>query len=161
MARFEFVTDWHFEAPIEAVFDALTDSLRWPEWWPGLVDVEQREAGDEGGIGRVQHFVWKSHLGYYLRFDIRITRVCEPCLIEGVADGDVTGIGRWRLCEENGGTRVHYLWQVRTVRPWMGLLAGVARPLVIWNHHAMMRAGAVGLSRHLKRLPIPVGQAIE
>ena len=54
MARFEFVTDWHFEAPIEAVFDALTDSLRWPEWWRGVVDVEEREAGDEGGIGRVR-----------------------------------------------------------------------------------------------------------
>ncbi|MGY6564415.1 SRPBCC family protein [Halomonas sp. KM-1] len=161
MARFEFTTTWHFEAPVTEVFDALTDSLHWPEWWPGLVSVEQREAGDEGGIGRVQRFVWKSHLGYYLWFDIRITRVCEPCLIEGVADGDVAGIGRWRLCEESGGTRVDYLWQVCTVQPWMSLLARVARPLVVWNHHAMMRAGAVGLSRYLRRLPTPGGQFVE
>lgn len=161
MARFEFVTTWHFEAPVIEVFDALTDSLHWPKWWPGLVSVEQREAGDEGGIGRVQRFVWKSHLGYYLCFDIRITHVRTPYLIEGVADGDVAGIGRWQLCEESGVTRVHYLWQVRTVRPWMGLLARVARPLVVWNHHAMMRAGAVGLSRHLKRLPANAGQVIE
>lgn len=149
MASFDFVTTWHIEAPIEAVFGALTDSLNWPGWWPGLVDVQSLEAGDDRGIGRTQRFVWKSRLGYRLRFDICITRVHEPCLIEGVAGGDVAGIGRWQLDEGKAGTRVRYTWQVRTVRPWMGLLARVARPLVAWNHHAMMRAGRAGLSRYL------------
>ncbi|RDB42926.1 polyketide cyclase [Halomonas sp. DQ26W] len=149
MARFEFDTTWHLDFPADAVFDALTDSLHWPDWWPGLVEVRQLEVGDDHGIGRFQRFVWKSRLGYYLRFDIRVTRVCQPSLIEGVASGDVAGFGSWQLCETNTSTRVRYLWQVRTVRPWMGLLARVARPLVAWNHHAMMREGQVGLVRHL------------
>ncbi|MCC5884372.1 MAG: SRPBCC family protein [Halomonas sp.] len=149
MARFEFATTWHLEAPIEAVFAALTDSLQWPEWWPGLVDVQQLAVGDGAGIGRTQRFVWKSRLGYCLCFDIRIIRVREPFLIEGVANGDVAGTGCWQLREESGRTLVRYLWRVRTVRPWMGLLARVARPLVIWNHNAMMRAGRRGLARHL------------
>lgn len=157
MPSFHFDTTWHLDAPIAAVFGALTDSLTWPEWWPGLVEVQPLKAGNECGIGRTQRFVWKSRLGYYLRFDIRITSVCEPCLIEGMASGDVAGVGSWQL-EGNGQvTRVRYLWQVRTVRPWMGFLAWVARPLVVWNHHAMMRAGAAGLANYLRRVPQPVG----
>ncbi|MCE9665514.1 SRPBCC family protein [Halomonas sp. M5N1S17] len=159
MASFDFDTTWHIEAPIGEVFNALTDSLHWPDWWPGLIDVQPLVAGNEYGIGRTQHFVWKSRLGYHLRFDIRITRVFEPCLIEGMASGDVAGLGSWQLHEENLGTRVRYLWQVRTVRPWMGLLARVARPLVVWNHQAMMREGHAGLIRHLARLaPHPDGE---
>ncbi|QOR37757.1 polyketide cyclase [Billgrantia diversa] len=153
MASFEFDTAWDLDAPIEAVFDALTDSLHWPDWWPGLEDVREIEAGDEHGIGRTQCFVWKSRLGYYLRFHIRITRVRSPWLIEGKASGDVAGIGSWQLHEQQKGTRIRYLWQVRTARPWMGLLARVARPLVVWNHHVMMREGRAGLARHLGTLP--------
>ncbi len=149
MPSFHFDTTWHLEAPIAVVFDVLTDSLHWPEWWPGLVEVQPLEAGNESGIGRTQRFVWKSRLGYFLRFDIRITRVCEPYLIEGRASGDVAGVGSWRLDGNERITRVRYCWQVRTVRPWMGVLARVARPLVVWNHHAMMREGRVGLVRHL------------
>ncbi|WP_111413145.1 SRPBCC family protein [Billgrantia lactosivorans] len=152
MAKFAFDTTWDFDAPVEAVFDALADPLHWPDWWPGLVEARQLEAGNEQGIGRIQHFVWKSRLGYYLRFDIRITRVCEPSLIEGEASGDVAGFGRWQLHGEKAGTRVRYLWQVRTVPPRLGLLACMARPLVVWNHHAMMRDGHAGLVRYFARL---------
>ncbi|MGR2737954.1 SRPBCC family protein [Billgrantia sp. Q4P2] len=153
MASFDFDTTWHLDAPVQAVFDTLTDSLHWPDWWPGLVDVRLLESGDDHGIGRIQRFIWKSRLGYYLRFDIRITRVCEPSLIEGVASGDVAGVGRWQLHGETSGTRVRYIWQVRTVRPWLSLLSRMARPLVLWNHRAMMRAGAMGLANHLRRVP--------
>ncbi|UYG04657.1 SRPBCC family protein [Halomonas sp. LR3S48] len=159
MASFDFDTTWHFKAPVEAVFDALSDSLHWPGWWPGLVDVQPLEAGDDQGIGRTQRFIWKSRLGYRLCFDICITRVAEPCLIEGVANGDVAGVGRWQLYGEKSGTRVRYIWQVRTVRPWLSLLSRMARPLVLWNHRAMMRAGATGLANHLRCVPAPCGRA--
>lgn len=149
MASFDLETTWQFAVPVGVVFDALTDSPQWPTWWPGLVEVQPLVSGNADGIGRTQRFVWKSRLGYRLRFDIRITRVHRPCLIEGEASGDVAGIGRWHLHDEQGGTRVRYAWQVRTVRPWMSLLAGLARPLVVWNHHAMMREGCAGLTRYL------------
>ncbi|WP_156085474.1 SRPBCC family protein [Billgrantia saliphila] len=149
MTVFRFDTRWVLEAPAEVVFEALTDSLRWPEWWPGLVEVRQYRAGDECGIGRTQCFVWRSPLGYRLSFDIRIVRVERPCLIEGEASGDVVGIGRWQLREEGPWTCVRYRWQVRTVRPWMSLASRLARPLIVWNHHVLMRRGARGLARHL------------
>ncbi|MCE8033350.1 MAG: SRPBCC family protein [Halomonas sp.] len=161
MACFDFDTTWHIEAPVEAVFDALTDSLHWPDWWPGLVDVQPLVSGNDRGIGRTQRFVWKSRLGYRLCFDIRITQVREPHLIEGEARGDVAGVGRWLLDEERQGTRVRYTWHVRTMRPWLNLFSRVARPLVTWNHHAMMRAGAAGLSHYLKHVPKPAERAVQ
>ncbi|KAA0011827.1 polyketide cyclase [Billgrantia pellis] len=149
MTAFRLDTRWLLEAPTEVVFGALADSLRWPEWWHGLTEVCQHRAGDEYGIGRTQRFVWRSPLGYRLCFDIRIVRVERPCLIEGVASGDVAGIGRWQLREEGSSTCVHYHWQVHTVSPWMSLVSRMARPLIVWNHRILMRRGAKGLARYL------------
>ncbi|MCG6657590.1 polyketide cyclase [Halomonas campisalis] len=149
MTRYHFVTTWRFEAPIEEVYRVLSEAHRWPAWWPSVTAVEQLAPGDERGVGRVYRYVWKSRLGYRLRFDIRVTRVESPWLIEGEASGDVQGIGRWRLIEEGAVTQVRYEWRVFTTRRWMNLIAPVARPLFAWSHHAVMRDGAVGLARRL------------
>lgn len=149
MAAYHFVTTWQLEAPIDEVYRVLTESQRWPTWWPSVTSVEQLAPGDERGIGRMYRYAWKSRLGYRLRFDIRVSRVEAPCLIEGEASGDVQGRGRWRLSEEGRVTRVRYEWQVRTTRRWMNLMAPLARPLFAWSHHAVMRDGAAGLARCL------------
>ncbi|MBA2780787.1 SRPBCC family protein [Billgrantia kenyensis] len=152
MANFDFDTTWHIDAPINIVFDTLTDSLHWPDWWPGLIDVQPLATGDDRGIGRTQRFTWKSRLGYSLRFTICIVRVHEPSLIVGAASGDVAGLGSWKLQQAGQGTRVGYCWQVRTARPWLSLFSHVARPLVVWNHQAMMSDGRLGLVRYLDEL---------
>ncbi|PMR76554.1 SRPBCC family protein [Billgrantia endophytica] len=151
MAEFRFVTTWRIGAPISDVYEVLTDSPHWPDWWSSVADVRLLAAGDEEGIGRAYRYTWKSRLGYRLRFDIRVTRVKVPSLIEGVASGDVKGVGSWQLVEEGRITRVRYVWEVRTMRRWMNLFARVARPLIIWNHHAVMQDGAEGLAQHLNR----------
>lgn len=149
MARFHLVTLWQIAAPIGEVYRVIRHSSHWPAWWRGLERVEQLTPGDENGIGRVYRYHWKSRFGYRLCFDIRVTRHQSPRLIEGVASGDLQGIGRWRLSEQGGTTRVCYEWQVRTNRLWMNLAAPLARPLFVWNHHAVMAAGAEGLAQRL------------
>ncbi len=39
-----------------------------------------------------------------------------------------------------------YEWNVRTTRPWMNLVAPVARPVFRWNHNAVMHSGGQGLA---------------
>ena len=73
-----------------------------------------------------------------------MTRIERPWLLEGHADGELTGVGRWRLFE-GPATVVIYEWNVRTTQAWMNALAPVARPP--WNHDAVMRQGAEGLAR--------------
>ena len=105
--------------------------------------------GDENRIGRLWRFTWRSRLPYDLTFESRVTRRDRPYLLEGAADGELIGVGRWRLYEGCDGTAVVYEWNVSTSRAWMNRLAPVARPLFAWNHDVVMRQGAEGLARLL------------
>ncbi|EPC01034.1 hypothetical protein L861_10705 [Litchfieldella anticariensis FP35 = DSM 16096] len=149
MADYRFVTIWQLEAPIDEVYRALSQAIFWPVWWKSLLRVEELAPGDAQGIGRVYRYVWKSRLGYRLRFDMQVVRVQPHRLIVGKASGDVQGTGCWRLSQKDDVTRVRYEWQVCTTRRWMNLLAPVARPLFAWNHNTVMQDGAIGLARWL------------
>jgi uncharacterized protein YndB with AHSA1/START domain len=149
MAEYRFVTFWHIEAPLQRVFDAISDSLRWPDWWHGALAVEERAAGATDGVGAVRRYHWKSRLPYHLSFDARTTRIEPPITLEAVVSGDLEGCGRWSFSHENGITSIRYDWHVHTTRPWMNLFAPIARRLFSENHHALMRQGAEGLARLL------------
>jgi hypothetical protein len=146
---YRFVTTWRIDVPIEPVFEAIYRSDRWPEWWRGVVSVEQVHRGDAEGIGDRRRYAWKSRLPYRLVFDVTTTCIERPTRLEGVASGELEGTGRWRLTETASGTDVRYTWEVRTTRWWMNLLGPVARPFFAWNHDVVMRWGGEGLGRLL------------
>lgn len=148
MASYEFLTTWCVDAPIESVFDALNDAAGYPRWWKGVQSVEVLEPGDQTSVGELDHFVWRSVLPYSLGFDLRVTRVERPFLIEGHACGELEGVGTWRLYEGQG-TAIVYDWRVRTTKWWMNLLGPLARPAFSWNHDVVMRQGANGLAGEL------------
>ena len=149
MARYEFLTTWCLEAPIERVWDVLYESERWPEWWPGVERVQVLEPGDADRVGELSRYTWKSRLPYRLEFDMRTRRVERPFLVEGAAQGELAGEGRWRLFEGGGATAVTYEWTVETTERWMNALAPLARPIFAWNHDVVMRNGGEGLARRL------------
>ena len=149
MAEYRFVTFWHIEAPLQRVFDAISDSFRWPDWWHGALAVEERDAGATDGVGAVRRYHWKSRLPYRLSFEARTTRIEPPVMLEAVVSGDLEGCGRWSFSHENGVTSIRYDWHVHTTRPWMNLFAPIARRLFSENHHALMRQGAEGLAHLL------------
>ena len=53
---------------------------------------------------------------------------------------------------DGGSTRVRYDWRVKTTKPWMNLLAPVARPFFKWNHDVIMGWGEEGLRKRLKEI---------
>ena len=146
MADYSFVTLWRFRSPLEPVWEMIYRSEEWPAWWRG---VERVEPGDAAGLGALQRYTWRSKLPYRLAFEMRLTRVEPLSLIEGEAVGELNGTGRWRLTHDGGVTHVRYDWNVRTTKPWMNLLAPVAKPLFKWNHDIVMNWGADGLARKL------------
>jgi len=151
MASYSFVTIWRHRAPIEAVYDAIADSLRWPEWWPTVRRVEELATGDPStGDGSVRRYTFKGSLPYTLSFDMAVTRLERPRVLAGEATGELEGTGVWTLTEEPGGITVaRYDWNVRTTRWWMNLLAPIAGPVFRANHDVVMRAGAKGLCDRL------------
>jgi uncharacterized protein YndB with AHSA1/START domain len=149
VAEYRFLTTWLLEAPRERVWDAIYESERWPEWWHGVLEADKLEEGGEDGVGQYGRYVWKSKLPYRLEFFVRTTKVEKPYLLEGNAEGELAGVGRWRLLEQGGVTAALYEWNVRTTRAWMNLLAPVARPIFAVNHDYVMRNGGHGLAKLL------------
>ena len=151
MANYSFVTVWRHHAPIVAVYEAIADSLAWPEWWPAVRKVEQLASGDPAtGLGDVRRYTFKGSLPYTLSFDMAVTAMERPNGLAGHATGELEGDGVWTLSEEPGGVTVaRYDWNIRTTRPWMNLLAPLARGVFKANHDVVMRSGAKGLCDRL------------
>ena len=114
-----------------------------------LLEADKLEEGDADGIGQYGRYVWKSKLPYRLEFFVRTTKVEKPFLLEGDASGELAGIGRWRLFEQDGVTAALYEWNVHTTRAWMNALAPIARPIFAVNHDYVMRNGGRGLAQLL------------
>ncbi|MEP6741453.1 MAG: hypothetical protein ABJB61_03065 [bacterium] len=70
-------------------------------------------------------------------------------MIEGRAIGELQGVGRWQLSHDGPLTTVRYDWKVETTKPWMNLLAPLARPFFNWNHDVVMEWGREGLENKL------------
>ena len=149
MAAYRFVTFWQVDAPIDAVWDAIVQAERWPEWWKGVTRVVQLDPGGEDGLGARNRYTFRSRLPYNLTFETRSTVAERPHHLLADASGELVGTGRWRLAEREGGTLVRYDWDISTTRPWMNAIAPLARPLFEINHHAIMRWGGQGLARLL------------
>ncbi len=149
MARYSFLTTWALAAPVDAVWAAIYDTESWPSWWRGVRVAERLDGGNGDGTGSVHRYVWRSRLPYDIEFRMRTTRVEAPYLLEGDADGNLRGTGRWRLWEGADATAVTYEWNVETTIPWMNAVAPVGRPVFHWSHDVVMRNGARGLAERL------------
>jgi hypothetical protein len=149
LARYRFLTTWLIDAPRERAWAELHDAVSWPEWWRGVVRVDELEPGDEDGAGSRHLIEWRSRLPYPLEFEFHTDSVDAPREMVGRASGELEGAGRWRLFEDAGVTAVLYEWNVDTTKPWMNRLAPLARPLFAWNHDVVMRWGGEGLARRL------------
>ncbi len=147
--KYRFVTIWNIEAPIEDVCEAIYHSLNWPQWWRNVESVEDLASGDAQGIGSVRRYTWRGRLPYRLTFDIRVSHIEPLAFIEGIASGDVEGLGRWSFTTDGAVTIVRYEWQIRTTPIWMNLLAVFARPFIKWNHDGVMQQGGEALARML------------
>jgi uncharacterized protein YndB with AHSA1/START domain len=147
--HFSLVTDWHLEAPVERIWEALVAPEDWPRWWRFLETVTVLENGGADGVGSLRRYTWTSRLPYRLSFDMRTTVLERPAFLEGVAAGELSGTGRWRLAPLDGASRVRYEWRVATEKAWMKLSGPVLAPLFAWNHDQVMLEGGRGLARHL------------
>lgn len=149
MAEFHFLTTWDLDAPVQTVWEAISDQLHYPNWWKYVASVTELEPSPPGGCGGLYLYRWKTALPYSLSFAMRHTRYEPPYVTEGTAQGELEGVGRWELKEIDGFTRATYDWRVRTTKPWMNLLAPLARPAFQWNHDQVMAEGGRALAAHL------------
>jgi uncharacterized protein YndB with AHSA1/START domain len=149
-ADYHYISTWQLQAPIERVWAAISQLEQLPAWYPAVQQVQTLTAGDPDGVGTRVRYVLKGRLPMRLAFEATIARVDPPRELELQAEGDLAGRGRWELEQQGEVTTVRYLWDVQTTRPWMNLVAPVARPLFTWNSKGVMLQAGQGLARHLE-----------
>jgi len=150
VAEYHLLTIWHIKAPLTQVYNAIHDSLHWPDWWQGAEKVETIVDGDDDGIDSIRRYVWRGKLPYPVVFEIRATSIRNLEAIEGMAEGDLQGIGRWRFVCDGEVSVVRFEWHVHSTKWWMNLLAPFARSIFIRNHVRLMAQGGKGLAAHLQ-----------
>ncbi len=149
MADYHYVSTWQLQAPIEQVWAALNDLEHLPVWYRGVHEARELVPGDALGVGRRVRYVIKGRLPLRLAFEATTTRSVPPRDQELQAEGELAGTGRWSLDQQGEVTTVRYTWDVATTRPWMNLLAPIARPIFTWNSRGVMLEAGEGLARFL------------
>lgn len=149
MATYHFVTDFEISAAPEEAWAALAEPVLWPSWWRWLRTVDLVEPGRPDGVGARYRATFGTPLGYGLALETETVRVARPVFLESRASGELAGSGLWQLFDHGDATHLRYTWIVVTTRPWMNLLAPIARPAFSWNHDALMRDLAHGFARHV------------
>jgi uncharacterized protein YndB with AHSA1/START domain len=148
-ADYHYISTWQLQAPIEPVWAAISQLEQLPAWYPAVQQVQTLTPGDPDAVGSRVRYLIKGRLPMRLAFEATIARVDPPRELELQAEGDLAGTGRWELQQQGGVTTVRYLWDVQTTRPWMNLVAPVARPLFTWNSKGVMLEEGQGLARFL------------
>lgn len=150
--HYTFVTVWHIKAPLEKVWDHIVDIESWPTWWKGVRNSKiLARQGEHGAVGSKIATSWNSWLPYSINFVLTITEVDPQCQrLAAKAEGDLNGTGLWEFSEENGITTARYTWDVSTTKPWMNLVAPLAKPIFEHAHDVVMGWGEQGLKRLLE-----------
>lgn len=153
MVKYELITEWLFDAPIEKVWNEVCDVQgwsTWPEWWSDWKEMKLRGSG-EVGVGSIIDCVAKAGLPYTLRYQLEISKIEAPHLSEFKASGDLEGVGRWTLEERDGGTAVTYYWNISTTNPIFNFFGrfSFAKAMIVKNHDGMMARGYEGIKNRL------------
>jgi uncharacterized protein YndB with AHSA1/START domain len=146
---YQYITEWKIDAPVEAVWDAITDVESWPRWWRHVRSVHLVRRGDANGVGDVRRLRWGSRLPYGITLETSTVAVELLRRLTGRARGDLEGTGTWELTRDGEGTLVRYTWRIELASRWMRLAAPLMAPVFKWNHDGVMHDGGTGLAKYL------------
>jgi hypothetical protein len=155
--HFDLVSHWRIHAPITLVWEVLTDIERWPQWWSYVRNVRPLRPSRADGLGCQWRIEWATRLPYRLLIDVETIDMKKPERLRGRSTGQLQGEGIWLLRHEDGITDITYVYRIELAAPWMLCLAPLLAPLFRWNHEGVMRAGGLGLARHVALTKVPPG----
>lgn len=156
--EYVFVDEWDVQAPVEAVFQALSDARTYPQWWrPVYISVDSDGPGVVGHSS-TQHF--KGRLPYRLTTRSTTIRHEPPSVHEVDVTGDLRGRGTWTLTPRSPTTtHVRFDWRVFADRPLIRTLTPVLRPAFRWNHAWAIARAQEGLEPYARGLQPAVDPA--
>jgi hypothetical protein len=150
--EYHFITHWRVEGNVQEVSDIIGDAPDLVRWWPSVyLEVEELEAGDQNGVGKVIGLYTKGWLPYTLRWQFRVTEVRHPYGFTLEAWGDFDGRGIWTYEQDGSGVNITYDWKIRADKPLLRYLSFMMKPLFAANHQWAMARGEESLKLELAR----------
>jgi hypothetical protein len=157
-AEFHLTSRWTVEASRDEVATILRDPARFPDWWGEVyLGIRILDAGGPDGVGARVAVHSRGWLPYHLNWTATVTAADLPHGWTLSAQGDLTGVGVWRLAQCGPAVVADYDWRVTADRPLFRALAPVFRPVMAWNHRWAMARGEAGLRREVERRRLSPG----
>lgn len=153
METYHFVTNWHFQAPIERVWEELVNVSAWPTWWPSWRKAQFHGAESQSQLGSIVDNEVRGTLPYSVRFTTEVIQIQPPQLVEVKSSGDAVGNGKWVLERRDDGTAVTYYWDIATSNPVFNFLGKLSfvRAMIEKNHDYVMDDGFRALKQRVER----------
>ena len=134
-----------FDVGRDALWDALTDTSRYPNWWPWLRKF------DAPGLtpGTVAHCAVRAPLPYTLEFSVHVQAVEVGHAVDTEVRGDLSGPARLVIDGNGAATSTARLtWEVELRVPMLSAVSRVARPVLVWAHDQIVASGVEGFRRN-------------
>jgi uncharacterized protein YndB with AHSA1/START domain len=152
MEPFHFLTLWHFDAPMERVWEELNRPTEFPNWWPGFEYAEALTHGP-AAIGSRTRYRVRGDFNVLFEFELKVVEHNPPTQMKLEASGDFIGTGEWKLRPEGDGCAVTYVWNVAVQKswsPWVRFIPGMRHRLE-QSHDRVMTEGGRNLAAILAR----------
>ena len=156
----DLISHWQIAAPLAPVWSALADPAGWPLWWPALGPARVLPVAQPGMADDSLRLAWSA--GGPFKGEIVLTTLeALPSERLRQRSGALPGARRallqgeciWLLRSDAGLTQVTHVWRLDPRAGMPGWLQPAWAPLLKALHGRVMRAGALGLARHLGAAP--------
>ena len=146
----DLVSHWQITAPADQVWAVLTQFVDWPRWWPQVRSSRTIRQGGMDGLGGKYQIAWTIFWPKPLTIELEVIEALRFERLRARMFGRPRGESIWLLRSEGGTTNITHVWRFEFARTGIRWLAPLLAPLLRWNHQRVMRAGAAGLTAHLR-----------
>lgn len=142
-AEYTFRHTTEVAADPDRVHAVLVDLEHYVDWWPQVRAVAS--LGPDDAL-----VVCRSRLPYDLELTLHaVSREGDVLRVD--IDGPIAGYAQWTLTRTHNGTRLEFEQRVHAVDRMFVVASYLAKPLLAWNHHQMMRGAESGLADYLRK----------
>jgi carbon monoxide dehydrogenase subunit G len=144
---FRYDRTFEFAVGRDVLWDALTDTARFPEWWPWLRSFELDGASTLPpgtttlAPGTVATCAIKAPLPYTLDFQVHVEQVDAGNSIDTHVSGDLRGPARLEIASSAAASTARLTWAVELEVPMLSAASLVARPVLVWAHDHVVSSG--------------------
>ena len=152
----DLISHWQFAAPLAPVWSALADPAGWPQWWPAVGPARVLAAAETGLAARRLRLAWSAGAPFMGEIELTTLEALPPerlrqrsSAVPGAKQALLQGECIWLLRSDAGLTQVTHVWRLDPCAGALGWLQPAWAPPLRALHGRVMRAGALGLARHL------------